>query len=315
MAKYPIKKATSKIGVNYVRTIIETNNCIFNEIHQENDVGIDAIMEIVNNEIATGKCIALQVKSGKSYFDTKKNECMIPIDNHYDYWTNYALPVFGIVYVPEQENSYWIDIKKILKTIKKGDTNLIKFSISKLNIFNIENFNKIFVPYINKEIPILNFEESVDLFKSNNLDEKHIGITVLFKKFANKNETWSLFISFFKETEVEMIPSKLIYYLSYIPWHPDLFWNKETITKESKEFAASLIRTFKKDEIVKLLYYIDENFIERGSLGQSVEAIISIIPKCDILLSEIYQDNSLSQSIREYAKSIYEYHLQRKKGI
>ena len=119
--KYPLTNATSKTGINYVRNIIESKNCIFNEIHQENDVGIDAIVELVKEESPTGNCLALQVKSGLSYFDSNKNECLIPIKAHLEYWENYALHVFGIVYVPTHEKAYWVDIKKYINKNKKID--------------------------------------------------------------------------------------------------------------------------------------------------------------------------------------------------
>lgn len=63
MPKYLKTNSTSKAGINYVRTIVESHNCIFQKIDQENDVGIDALIEVVKNERPTGNFIAAQIKS------------------------------------------------------------------------------------------------------------------------------------------------------------------------------------------------------------------------------------------------------------
>ena len=311
--KYPLTNAICKTGINYIRNIIESKNCIFNEIHQENDVGIDAIVELVKEESPTGNCLALQIKSGLSYFDSNKNRCLIPIKGHFKYWKNYALPVFGIVYVPTHEKAYWIDIKKYINEheiqIIDGRISTIKFEISKLNQFDIDDFEKIFIPYVMRELPELSFDEAIVLFHSKNYEERYVGLITLFKKYADKKSVWDEFVSYFKNSNTENIPNRLIYILSYIPWHGDLWWDKESITAESKKHAKTLIHNFNRKDIIKLLYFIDEeNFISRGSIGQCVEAIISIIPFFDNILEEIILDEKQPPNIKESAAAIYAYH-------
>ncbi len=70
--------------------------------------------------------------------------------------------------------------------------------------------------------------------------------------------------------------------------------------------------TFNKPDIIKLLEFIDEeNMISRGSIGQSVEAIISSLPNCDALLIEIINDKEISMFLRECAVLIFGYHKQK----
>ena len=100
LPKYPISNIPAKIGVNFVRAVVEASNSIFNEIPQQNDIGIDGIIELIKiNPI--GHCIAVQIKSGSSFFTPAKSECHFPVDNHAAYWLKYPLQVYGIVYVPE----------------------------------------------------------------------------------------------------------------------------------------------------------------------------------------------------------------------
>lgn len=61
-----------KKGVNYVTTVVDECNCNFNPIFQENDIGIDGQIELFSKErIPTGNLIAVQIKTGKSYYDLK----------------------------------------------------------------------------------------------------------------------------------------------------------------------------------------------------------------------------------------------------
>lgn len=306
MINYPKKKSIAKKGVNYVRQIFEDNNFIFHELHQENEIGIDAIVEIITNEKPMGELIALQIKSGNSYFNEKSNCCIIPIKKHYEYWKNFSLPLFGIVYIPSKRKAYWADIKNALQDLEENIKS-IKYVISSLNEFSESDFLKIFVPYITKQIPILTFEECIRLFNSKKDEEEYVGTLILFKKFGDKKETWDLFIDYFKKSNLNQISPKLIYYLSYVPGHQDLFWNNETLTNDSLAYAKSLIGHFGEKEVIKLLNFIDENFIDRGSIGECVEAIISIIPNYKQILSSISEDINNEGDIRKCAKSLLIY--------
>jgi len=307
MPKYLITNSISKTGINYVRTIVESHNCIFQKIDQENDVGVDALIEVVKNERPTGNFIAAQIKSGKSYFDKKSNLCKFPIGDHREYWGNYSLPVYGIVYIPEFESAYWINIKHYLKN-NPTDT-IISFEPTLVNIINQTTFITQFIPYLTGEVPNIKYEFAKKLFESSNPDELYLGLYTLYKKYADKNEVWKLFVDFFKEHSIEDIPEPLVYYLSVIPWHPDIMFYKDSHTKESREYGKTLIDKFRKKEIFKLLHFIDEeNMISRGSLGQSVEAIISSVPNFPYYLENIIKNNKVEIKIREFAALIYAYH-------
>ena len=75
--KYPKTNSTAKIGVDFIRSIVNYNNCIFHEINANNDLGIDAMIEIIKDEKPTGKLIATQIKSGKSYFNKKTRNVIL----------------------------------------------------------------------------------------------------------------------------------------------------------------------------------------------------------------------------------------------
>ena len=76
---------------------------------QEQDFGIDAHIEVVADYAATGKLIAVQIKSGKSYFAEEDAVGIVfrGKPEHLDYWLNHDLPVIVILYEPETGNAFW----------------------------------------------------------------------------------------------------------------------------------------------------------------------------------------------------------------
>lgn len=300
---------TSKEGVNFVKTIIEKSGCFFQKIDQENDLGIDATIELLDEE-PLNKSIAIQIKSGNSYYNEKTKECTIPIDAHRDYWLNYSLHVYGIVYIPELNIGYWVDLKNYLKNNKNKSQ--VVFKGNKANQFDLENFNNIFFPKLTNRIPEVTFQFALELFDSLDIDEFELGSYVLFRRYINNQETWEKFLDFITNTDNLDIPNYLIYYLSHIPWHPDISYTGEPINKEIKEVVLNKIRYFDREIITRLLNQIDEDDnIERGTIGQSIEAIISKVESKKEILEQNIIDDQLSIHIRKLSVLLYTYYFQK----
>lgn len=316
--KYLGTNTTGELGVIEVNKIVRLNNSIFHVVQHENDIGIDGLIEFVVDEEPTNKMVAVQIKTGKSYF-LKNGDCVIPIDGHYDYWRNYPLPVIGIVCRVSRRTgeaeAYWIDISNYLQKhsqeIQSDELKTIKFPSRELYKFDNNSFKKILLPYVLNEVPDISYDEAKGLFLSKHTDEFYIGLQVLFKRYTHIPEVWDKFISIFKEWNVRTIPNYLVYALSHIPWHPDLY-EKGTLTEETQQYVKERIREFTQDDIIKLLYFIDENDISRGTVGQCVEAIISVIEKHDEYLKNIILDDKLPMVLRERAGVIYAYYNKRK---
>ena len=86
------------------------------------DVGIDAQIELTNDNTGTGKLVGLQIKSGLSFFSDEKDEGFVFRSDqaHLDYWLNYSHPVLVVLYHPGFKELYWevVSKEKITKTGK-----------------------------------------------------------------------------------------------------------------------------------------------------------------------------------------------------
>jgi hypothetical protein len=293
MSTYNKKLGIGKLGINLIKSFIDENECYFHEILHENDVGIDAFIEFTKEGENNGRCIAVQIKTGESYFNSIKSECHIPIGNHYNYWKNHSLDVYGIVCNYERKQAFWVSITRFIEknkeAIEDGRIKTISFDIMKLNELNSKTFDTIFKQLIYGMLPRLAYEQSIDLSFSPFQEEKIMAVSLLMRTYVDKFESWDRCIDMLKEESDEELLIEIIKYLSYVPYHPDL-WGDLNYSPETKEYAKKLIETVDKKTITKLLS-LTENGIERGTIGQCIESLISIIPDNENILTEIVSDN------------------------
>lgn len=309
VVKYKPSSITAKGGVNFVRTIVEEAGCLFQKIEQENDLGIDALIEFLSGDGRPLNIqVAVQIKSGASYYSSEKEQCLIPIKQHREYWLGHPLPVIGIVYIPAFRRAHWVDIKVHLNEVPQA-VDSIRFLASEANRLDRDTFQRIFVPRILGRTPRLPFEEAVALFESSKADEFILGMHVLFRWHPNRKRTWRGFVNLLLSRPREQVPNILMYYLAHIPWHGDIGWTGgEPITEDTRIFVRKLIARFDKVAVIKLLRFIDENGVSRGAVGQSVEAIISSLPDAVPILNQICRDKSIPVSVREGAAIIFTAH-------
>lgn len=104
---------TARTGVYAVGGIVEYElGWIFREQPIE-DYGIDAQIEVCLEGKPTGRLLAIQIKSGESWFSRKNEEGFIYKGSrrHLDYWTQHSLPVILILYNPKLEQAWWVPIE------------------------------------------------------------------------------------------------------------------------------------------------------------------------------------------------------------
>lgn len=303
MPTYKRTAVTSKEGINFVRTAVESAGSLFIKIEQENDLGIDALFEFIRDERPLNKQIAVQVKSGASYYNTESEECAFPIGDHRSYWSAHPLPVFGIVYVPSKKAAFWVNVKRYLKT--NGEATTVRFPATQANLLAAETFATLFVPAVLGEVPQLSYDEALRLADSHRPSETYLGLLVLFRRHLNDHAVWDRLVSLFKSLPVDEIPSVWVYWLAHIPGHGDIFYYGQAPSVDTKAYVRAKFAQFGIADVIKLLYMIDpENQIGRGTVGQSVEAIISSLPNAAALLRQVLSAADVSLPVRESAALI-----------
>lgn len=151
---------TEQIGVNHCGEIAETHNWMF-RVQPINDIGIDAHMEFVDSSGKPKQLLALQIKTGDSYFEEQVAGCVIFRDineRQYLYWTTNSLPCIIVLYNPKDKMCIWQ--KLTVKTIEKtkagtGKGYFVKVPLSK--IFLNETSNNELLSFSNLPAHVVNY--------------------------------------------------------------------------------------------------------------------------------------------------------------
>lgn len=108
------------------------------------DVGIDGQIEMVNaGGAATGQLMAVQVKSGASYFDDCGEEWRFyPHRKHRFYWERFPLPVLLFLHSPADGAIYWADVRQALRNPRAKDAASVR--IPKRNVLRNATASELF---------------------------------------------------------------------------------------------------------------------------------------------------------------------------
>lgn len=107
------KPQTERLGVSALEYFFSQHGWLFRE-QTTHDYGIDAHLEIVEDRRPTGKLIAVQIKSGSSFFKEETKDCFVfrTDDKHVAYWVGHSMPVVLVLFNPDTKQAYWQEISR-----------------------------------------------------------------------------------------------------------------------------------------------------------------------------------------------------------
>ncbi|MBC9207112.1 DUF4365 domain-containing protein [Roseomonas aerophila] len=108
---------TERVGVQEVGLIFTKRLKWFFREQAVSDFGVDAEVEIADAKaVPTGQLIALQIKSGTSFFQHKNADgyTFYGEPRHLEYWLRHSLPVFLIIHNPETGLTLWQRVERHL---------------------------------------------------------------------------------------------------------------------------------------------------------------------------------------------------------
>lgn len=160
--KYQTTNAMERVGVNAIAQAIARLGLIWRETPMA-DVGIDGQIEYVDKDgYATGRIIAVQIKSGKSFFKEKETSWIYyPEKKHKFYWERFPLPVIIILHDPETNQSYWQDIRQALRISISLENGIL---IPKANILQKTNALALFEGFAALDQSFMSIEDILKYF-------------------------------------------------------------------------------------------------------------------------------------------------------
>lgn len=151
---------TERIGVNHIGEIAERNQWMFRE-QPIDDVGIDAHMELTEPTGEPKQLLALQIKSGASWFKEKKDDYIIfrgINERQYNYWTMNSLPCIVVLYNPDDNTCIWqkLTAETIERTIG-GKGFFVKVPLTQVFLDDLSNEKLLSITNLPRHITNYNF--------------------------------------------------------------------------------------------------------------------------------------------------------------
>jgi hypothetical protein len=290
--KNSAERMISREGVNAIQAFFESNGCAFHEVPQQSDFGKDAYFDFGENGVVSFLCAALQIKSGTSY-RTAKRDYFVPVDDHADNWRNSTVPVFGLVYDPDDRQIRWIDITGYLRACpdqKSGsipvpsDVILDPIGLrtevkAALTRYAAGGFGGLMLNLLSP-LP-LQTDAVYDAWALGRFDAKYL---LILRRLIMDLETEPLRLA--------------IFLLSHAGSHPNILWNpdKEKGNWIRPAILAELLPSFRwsPEELARMLRAVHYSDWGYGTLGECVDVLFyedpNIVAKLHVAIKLLLTD-------------------------
>lgn len=303
-------RAQGKAGYRRLEAVLEAANIVVQRVETENDIGRDAFVDIVHGTDVTGGVICAQVKSGQSFFHN--NQWVIPgKPADFTLWRDSTVPVFGVVHDPHSDSLRWVDLSHAAALALDGYLSPVVAG-----------------PYGNPAIPVPD-DNRLDLnlgpflaaaetalrrrggshaaaLLSDDVETVQTGIADTFAVGRHDPTAFLLLASL-----VQRLPKDTrrfaIATLALTTSHPDVFWTRDNWIPREVSAALRQRISWTESDIVALLTEIDEDGIQRGSIGQTIYHVLDIDRDIQSKLPAVALNRTVPDEVRLWAAAILLY--------
>ena len=205
-----------RIGINHVGEIAERNNWMFRD-QPVNDIGIDAHIEFVDSSGKPKQLLALQIKTGESWFKEQKDNCVVFRDineRQYKYWTMNSLPCIVVLYNPDDNTCIWQKLTtETIERTKDGEGKGFFVKIPLSQTFLNELSNEKLLSFTNLPEHIINYNFLLSQKEFMRIIQNGGVIKLHSSEWVNKSSGKG-------ETELIVDDGKTIQKYSYPYWFP-----------------------------------------------------------------------------------------------
>lgn len=235
----------------------------------KNDFGKDAYVDLAHDRYFTPLCIAIQVKSGTSY-RSSSGDYFIPLDQHAHTWRNSTVPVFGVVFDPDDEFLRWIDLTAYLRANPAQNTGRVL--ISRDALLTTQSLANGFADAVREYVKPIRSEIAMSLL-SDDPATQHEDVI----------DAWALgrgdarFLTLLKRLIVHLdvqATRRAIWTLSHATPHPDIFWTADNWLPDAVRWQVQRSFRWSSEELEHLFLAIGPDEWGRGTLGQSLHMLL-----------------------------------------
>jgi hypothetical protein len=294
---------TERVGVNFVRGVVEGAGSLFKEINLQHDFGQDATVVLVVDGHVRPREVALQIKSGATYVSS--GSCHLPATAaHIYFWAEHDLITLGVVYDPAEKAAWWIDLQSDAREFRRSNPKsgtTFTFAKGLWNRFDDKDYVSVLVPTLLGEAPSVSLDRLCTWVMSDEIDAHDIGVRAIRARHYREAAAWDCLIDAFRSRPAEQLTLNLPIALTKLLGHDDLGYYSGEIPSAVRASAVAKVLTFGPHEIAKLLSMLPDRDFQRPSLGYSLMPLIGQRAESPAILAEIRDDITFTQSVRELA--------------
>jgi hypothetical protein len=303
--KWNKKNVVANQGITYLQNEVNKHGSIFRLVHGENDIGIDGFIEFVEKEKVTGQLVAVQIKSGDSYLNRKKDKFVLRVNKkHLTYWNEFIVPVILIFYSPTLNLSSYVEIKSLIKY----ETYHERLPIKKIevridNVFDAQAIAKQFkgILEIYKDEKIL--LDSAEKCLSNDIQEQKDGFLILSNHPFSRGRKITLFIARELLTSENIDLAKdALFILGYGIGRHRWSWNPNN--KEEKDiihYASEICSDLSENEIKRVISLVEgEYWNGPEGLGERAIDVLNCNENAYKIAEQILNDINYKIEIRGF---------------
>lgn len=292
----PDNRKTSREGVNAAHAFFERHDCVFQEIDQQNDFGKDGYLDYGEAGKITALCSALQIKSGTSY-RTAKGDYFIPVDNHAESWRRSTVPVFGLVYDPDDVLIRWVDLTGYLRA--HPDQSGGSVPLPGYHVLDVTSLRGAF----QGALKAYEFRGH-GILTLNLLSPGRLQTDAVYDAWAlSRSDPKYLLI--LRRFLMDLLPEALrraIFLLSHVGSHPNVLWTKDNrISVQAENYLLPAFR-WSPEEVAHMLTAVDPQDWGYHTLGECLDVLFyedpNIVSKLRIAVKLLQQSSDIDCATR-----------------
>lgn len=302
-------RARGKAGQREVETVLEAANLVVQRVEAENDIGRDAFVDVVQGTDVTGGVISLQIKSGPSFFHDGR--WVLPGEpEDFTLWRESTVPMFGVVHDPGSGALRWVDLSYAARVTDKYVSPIVAGPFGKQAV-PVPDDNRL-------DLDIASFLLAATsalrrwsglptaALLARDTETIKIGIADTFAVGRHNPDAFLLLCALFHRLPDESRPAAL-HALAMATRNPDIYWTTDNWIPDVVKRAVQERCRWTPADLEAFLTMIDENGIERGSVGQAVFHILELDTSLGDRLFEIAIRRGRPESVRFWAVVILTY--------
>lgn len=251
--------------------LFEQHGCAFQEVAQQNDFGKDAYVDLAAGGTVTPLCVAVQVKSGVSY-RTATGDYFVPVEQHAETWRASTVPVFGVVYDPDDHGLRWVDLTGYLRARPQVSSGRVP--VARDTLLTAATLRGAFATAVARYMESGSVSGSIALHLLSRNDA--LQDSAVFDAWALGRRD-ARYLLILRRLLLELRPRALrraICLLSYCGSHPDVFWTADNWIQPGIEQAVLPSFRWSPQEVAHMIAGIDVSDYGRGTLGQCLDVLL-----------------------------------------